>query len=91
MDAWNYISAKSNKIIWSETVDTWTLAYRVANAHQSKHVICDQNTSNLESDGWQNSTQTAITATATKVANTEHYYSNPIDYAQKQEPKEFWN
>ena len=62
-----------------------------ANAVQSRQVICDQNASNLESDGLQSSTQTAITANATKVTNTGHYCSSPIGYAQKQEPKELWN
>ena len=57
-----------------------------ANADQSRPVICDQNASNLESDELQSSTQTAITANATKVTNTGHYYSSPNGYAQKQEP-----
>ena len=48
---------------------------KVANAGQSRRVICDQDdASNLESDGLQKSTQTAITATATKEVNTEQYY-----------------
>ena len=49
------------------------------------------NQSNLKSDGLHSSTETAITANATKVSNTGHYYSSPIGYAQKQEPKELWN
>ena len=48
---------------------------------------CDQNASNLESDGLQNSAQAAITATVTTVVNKEHYYSSPIGYAQNQEPR----
>ena len=43
---------------------------RVANADQSRHVMHDKNTSNLDSDWLQNSKQTTITAIATKVANT---------------------
>ena len=55
-------------------------------------MICDQNASNLESDGLQSSTQAAITANATKVTNnTGHYYCSPIGCAQKQEPNELWN
>ena len=44
-----------------------------ANADQSRPVICDQNASNLESDELQSSTQTAITANATKITNTNIY------------------
>ena len=65
-------------------------AGKEANADQSRPVICDQNASNLESDELQSSTQTAITANATKVTNTGHYCISPNGYAQKQEPKELW-
>ena len=70
------LGAKRNKVSRERDLqDTWTLACRLyiwhaagkeANAVQSRQVICDQNASNLESDGLQSSTQTAKVAVEAK-------------------------